>query len=224
MRTVKRFSFTASTDWLYRHLFAFAGLRSATTVLGGGTTSVHCWVPKFHDPAKPTLLLIHGFGANATWQYGDALRHLRPHYNLYVPDLLFFGRSTTEARERSEAFQARCLMELMAARGVARVSLVGVSYGGFVGYSMAAQFPAAVERMVVCCAGVCLEERDMAEGLFRVADLEAAASILLPQTPEKLRELMRLSYVKPVKGVPSFILSDFIHNLNASKSFSDTII
>lgn len=94
---------------------------------------------------------------------------------------------------------------------VGKVSLVGISYGGFVGYSMAAQFPASVERVVVCCAGVCLEERDMGEGLFRVADLEEAARILLPQTVEKLRELTKLSFVRPARGVPSFILSDFIH-------------
>ncbi|XP_058215538.1 uncharacterized protein LOC131326696 [Rhododendron vialii] len=206
----KRFSFTASTDRLYRYFFAYSGLRSTATDLGGGTI-IHSWIPKTHKPTKPTLLLIHGFGANAMWQYGDLLRHLLPHYNLYVPDLLFFGQSHTSAPDRSEAFQAKCLMKLMEVHGVVgKVSLVGISYGGFVGYSMAAQFPASVERVVVCCAGVCLEERDMGEGLFRVADLEEAVRILLPQTVEKLRELMKLSFVRPARGVPSFILSDFI--------------
>lgn len=89
--------------------------------------------------------------------------------------------------------------------------IVGISYGGFVGYSMAVQFPAAVDRVVLCCAGVCLEESDMRNGLFKVSDLEEAANILLPQTPDKLRELMRFSFVRPITSVPSYFLNDFIN-------------
>lgn len=92
-----------------------------------------------------------------------------------------------------------------------RMSLVGISYGGFVGYSMAAQFPEAVERVVLCCAGVCLEEKDMEDGLFKVPDLDEAASILLPQKPEKLRQLISLSFVKQARFMPSWFLSDFIN-------------
>ncbi|KAK6241355.1 hypothetical protein SCA6_006744 [Theobroma cacao] len=63
-----------------------------------------------------------------------------------------------------------------------------------------------MEKLVLCCAGVCLEE-----GFFNVADLDEALSILLPQTPEKLRELMRFSFVKPAgRWVPSYFLTDFI--------------
>ncbi|KAJ4841724.1 hypothetical protein Tsubulata_003008 [Turnera subulata] len=203
------FSFTASRDWIYRCSFTNAGLRGVASNLSDGTV-MHCWVPKIHKPSKPNLLLLHGFGANAMWQYGEHLRHFTPRFNVYVPDLLFFGSSYTSRPERTESFQAQCVMRLMETHGVSSVSLVGISYGGFVGYSMAAQFPDAVEKLVLCCTGVCLEERDMEEGLFKVPNLEEATKILLPQTPEKLRELMRFSFVKPARGVPSFFLTDFI--------------
>ncbi|KAI3445737.1 hypothetical protein Pfo_002402 [Paulownia fortunei] len=202
-------SLTGSADFLYRSVFSYSGLRSVKTDLHDGTT-MHCWVPRSHKQSKPNLLLVHGFGANAMWQYGELLRHLMPRFNIYVPDLIFFGESSTQRSERSEAFQAQCVMRLMEAHGVQRMSLVGISYGGFVGYSMAAQFPEAVEKVVLCCTGVCLEEKDLREGLFEVADLDEAASILMPQTPEKLRELMKFAFVRPVKGVPSCFLSDYI--------------
>ncbi|XP_010269303.1 PREDICTED: uncharacterized protein LOC104606003 [Nelumbo nucifera] len=205
----KCFSFTASRDWCYRYAFASTGLRSATTDLGDGTV-VHCWVPKTHKQNKPTLLLLHGFGANAMWQWGDILRSFVSRFNIYVPDLLFFGDSFTTRPERSESFQAQCMMRMMAAHGVQKMILIGLSYGGFVGYGMAAQFPEAVEKVVICCSGVCLEEKDMSEGLFIVSNLDDVFSVLLPQTPEKLRELMRLSFVKPAKIVPSCFLRDFI--------------
>ncbi|XP_057977257.1 uncharacterized protein LOC131164237 [Malania oleifera] len=207
----KWLSFTASKDWFYRISFANAGLRSVTTDLGGGTT-VHCWVPKNRDGKKPNLLLLHGFGANAMWQYKEVVRQFTAEYNVYVPDLQFFGRSWTAEEERTEGFQAESVMGAMQAQGVAgKMSVVGISYGGFVGYAMAARFPEAVERVVLCCAGVAVEEKDMKDGLFVVADVEEAATILVPQTPEKLKELTRLSFVRPlISNVPSYFLSDYI--------------
>ncbi|GJR70632.1 putative alpha/beta hydrolase fold protein [Tanacetum coccineum] len=51
---------------------------------------------------------------------------------------------------------------------VKKVRVVGLSYGGFVAYSMAVQFKEMVERVVICCAGVCLEMKDLDDGLFPV--------------------------------------------------------
>ncbi|GAB4848705.1 hypothetical protein Ancab_003430 [Ancistrocladus abbreviatus] len=204
------FSYTASRDRCYQYSFTNAGLRSTTIALGEGTV-IHCWAPKKHKDAKPTILLIHGFGANAMWQWGYFIDRLIPKFNVYVPDLLFFGDSYTTRPERTEAFQAQCLLSVMKTVGVHRMSVAGISYGGFVAYSIAAQFPEAVEKVVLCSAGVCLESKDMDEGMFKVSSLEEAGNILLPQTPDKLRQLMRLSFYKPIKNVPSCFLNDFIH-------------
>lgn len=205
----KCFSFTATRDWCFRLSFSNAGLRSTTSDLGDGTV-MHCWIPKSRKENKPNLLLIHGMGANAMWQWADFIRPLIARFNVYVPDLVFFGDSYTTRPERSESFQAQCVMRMMEGHGVSRMNVVGISYGGFVAYRIAEQFPAAVERSVLCCAGVCLEEKDMEAGMFQVSSVEDAASILLPQTPEKVRELMRISFAKPINTMPSCFLNDFI--------------
>lgn len=180
-----------------------------TTDLGDGTV-MHCWVPKIRKPSKPNLLLLHGFGANAMWQYGELLRRLKPRFNIYVPDLLFFGESSTTRPERTETFPAECVKRLMEVQRVEKLSVVGASYGGFVGYSMAVQYPEAIEKLILCGAAVCLEKKDMEEGLFNVSDIEEAANILVPQTSDKLKELIRFSLLRPVKAVPSCLLTDFI--------------
>ncbi|XP_022773876.1 uncharacterized protein LOC111316131 isoform X1 [Durio zibethinus] len=206
----KCFSLTATRDWCFRYSFSNAGLRSITTDLGDGTV-MHVWAPKTHIQSKPTLVLIHGIGANAMWQWNDFISPLMSRFNVYVPDLLFFGDSYTTRPERSEQFQAQCVMGVMEAHGVTVMNVVGISYGGFVGYSMAAQFKERVEKLVLCCAGVCLEEKDMDEGMFQVKSVDEAVSFLLPQTPDKMRQLMKISFYKPTKGVPSCFLNDFIH-------------
>lgn len=202
-------SFTATRDWCFRLSFSNAGLRSTTSDLGDGTV-MHCWIPKSRKENKPNLLLIHGMGANAMWQWADFIRPLIARFNVYVPDLVFFGDSYTTRPERSESFQAQCVIRMMEGHGVSRMNVVGISYGGFVAYRIAEQFPAAVERLVLCCAGVCMEEKDMEAGMFQVSSVEDAASILLPQTPEKVRELVRISFAKPINTMPSCFLNDFI--------------
>ncbi|KAF2284011.1 hypothetical protein GH714_017939 [Hevea brasiliensis] len=171
---------------------------------------MHCWVPKTHVQSKPTLLLIHGFGANAMWQFNYFIPLLKSKFNIYVPDLLFFGDSYTTRPERTEEFQAQCVMAVMDALNVAKMDVMGLSYGGFVAYSMAAQFKERVGRVVLGCAGVSLEEKDMEEGLSQMSSVDEAVSILLPQTPEKARELMRLTFHKPPQTLPTCVLNDYI--------------
>ncbi|KAG6513675.1 hypothetical protein ZIOFF_024010 [Zingiber officinale] len=75
---------------------------------------------------------------------------------------------------------------------------------------MAAMFPSAIERVVLCCTDVCLEERDLTEGLFVVSNADDAVEILLPQWPEKLRQLVRLSFIHPPFIMSSCFLRDYI--------------
>jgi pimeloyl-ACP methyl ester carboxylesterase len=107
------------------------------------------------------VLLLHGFGASATWQWAPYLRSLlAAGLDPIVPDLLFFGASSSTVPDRSDTFQARTVKAAMDGMGVRRFAVVGVSYGGFVGYRMAAMYPDAVERVVLVSSGVCLEEGD----------------------------------------------------------------
>eukprot|EP01018_Ginkgo_biloba_P007864 Gb_08079 [translate_table: standard] len=202
------FSFTASRNQCFYISFASAGMKSKLVELGDGTT-MHCWIPK-KPRNRPALLLIHGLGANAMWQWSSQIRPFLLYFDLYVPDLVFFGKSFTTRSERTELFQAQCVMKLMENLGVTKFHVVGVSYGGFVAYSLAHLYPDTVQKVVLVCSGVCLEEKDMKEGLFKISDLTTAISILLPQTASNLKTLMKMSFWKPPKMVPSCFLKDFI--------------
>ncbi|PKI66214.1 hypothetical protein CRG98_013382, partial [Punica granatum] len=98
------FSFTATRDQCFRLSFSQSGLKSTSTDLGEGTV-MHCWVPRRRQQSKPNLLLLHGMGANAMWQWNEFISPLVSRFNLYVPDLVFFGESYTSRPDRTEAFQ-----------------------------------------------------------------------------------------------------------------------
>jgi len=210
-----RLSPTVARDRCYTRSFRSAGLRPAAIPLPDGAV-VHLWLPPpAADPARPLhpVLLLHGFGAQATWQWAPFLRPLlAAGLAPYVPDLVFFGASSSAAADRSPVYQAACVAAAMAALPGApqRYAVVGVSYGGFVAYHLAHAFPAAVERLVLVAAGVCLEEADLAAGLFAVEDIAEAASLLLPQRPEDLRRLVGLTFCRPPRFMPSCFIRDYI--------------
>jgi pimeloyl-ACP methyl ester carboxylesterase len=162
------------------------------------------------------VLLLHGFGASATWQWAPYLRKLiAAGLDPIVPDLLFFGASSSPAPDRSEIFQARNVKSAMDAMGVRRFAVVGVSYGAFVAYRMAAMYPEAVERTVLVSAGVCLEESDLSAGLFPVSDVGEAAELLIPRRPAEVRRLVKLTFVRPPPIMPSCFLRDYINVLGS---------
>lgn len=92
------------------------------------------------------------------------------------------------------------------------------------GYRMAAMLGDAVERVVICCAAVCMEENDMRDGgVFKVSDIDEASKILVPESVEKLRELMGFVFYKPflalAKLVPTYVLHDFIEYVSSKLNF-----
>uniref|UniRef100_A0A0D9VUR9 AB hydrolase-1 domain-containing protein n=1 Tax=Leersia perrieri TaxID=77586 RepID=A0A0D9VUR9_9ORYZ len=221
-------SFSQARDRFLRRRFLSAGLRPFSVRIpspsGGAVsgTTVHVWAPPRPSTRRPVLLL-HGFGASATWQWASYLRGLiAAGLDPIVPDLLFFGESFTPATDRSEDFQARAVKAAMDAIGVTRFDVVGVSYGGFVGYRMAAMYPEAVERVVMVCAGVCLEETDLAAGLFPVAGVGEAAELLVPTRPADVRRLVKLTFVRPPPIMPSCFLRDYINVMGSDHNQEKT--
>ncbi|CAD6211156.1 unnamed protein product [Miscanthus lutarioriparius] len=58
--------------------------------------------------AQRPVLLLHGFGTSATWQWAPYLRNLLvAGLDPIVVDLLFFGASSSTVPDRSDTFQAR---------------------------------------------------------------------------------------------------------------------
>lgn len=218
-----RFSLVWLIDVFVRRSYTAAGLRPHTVTVDADTT-VHCWIssallpptssdsgPKSNrPPTKPRLLLIHGFGPRGTWQWRSQIRPLAARFELIVPDLIFFGGSTSRSPARSEAFQAAALAGLLDVLGVARASVVGTSYGGFVAYHMArAMGPEHVDRVVIASSDL-LKAAEDDKALLERADAESIAGVLLPRTTDGLRRLLRLTMYRPPVFMLEFVLRDML--------------
>ncbi|XP_062187831.1 uncharacterized protein LOC133891126 [Phragmites australis] len=208
-------------DAYFRRRLATAGLVEASVPLDGGTTTVHCWrFPPGADDVRPVLVLLHGFGPPATWQWRRQVGPLSRRFRLIVPDLLFFGGSGTAAPgARSEAHQAEAVAKLVAAvvPPGTRVSVAGTSYGGFVAYHMARLLgPAAVERVVIASSDLLKADADDRALLHR-GGAECVEDVMLPRSPEQMQRLLQLAYHRRRRYTPGFVLRDLVQYLYSDK-------
>ncbi|KAH6790815.1 alpha/beta-Hydrolases superfamily protein [Perilla frutescens var. frutescens] len=193
-----------------RRCVTAAGLSSQSVEIDDGTSTIRFWGPA-SATSKPPLVLIHGFGPHGVWQWRPQISFFSREFSVYVPDLLFFGRSFTDSSDRSEVFQAASIGKLMEKLGISRYSVVGTSYGGFVAYRMAEMWPERVEKVVIASSGVNMRRNEHAE-LLKRAKVEKIEDLMLPNAASQLRKLLGLSVFRRLY-MPDFFLNDLIDKL-----------
>ena len=97
----------------------------------------------------PPVVLLHAFQATAlVWRFN--VEALSRHFRVYCVDVIGQGGKSASARPiRSRGDFAGWMTDLFDALGIARASLVGNSYGGFLALSQASLTPDRVHRVVM---------------------------------------------------------------------------
>lgn len=151
------------------------------------------------------------------WQFFRQVGPLSRSFNLFIPDLLFFGKSYTTRPTRSEGFQAKCVGEGLRRLGVERYTVYGISYGGFVAYRMAETYPEEVERVVIVSSGICVTDEEQKRHLESIG--RDPLKILLPETMEDMRYLVKSSMHKydVLKWIPDFFLRSTLTDMEYRK-------
>lgn len=151
------------------------------------------------------------------------VKSLAKSFNLYVPDLIFFGKSYTTRKERSEEFQAKCVVEGLKGLGVTSCSMFAISYGGFVGYRMAEMYPEMVEKVVILSSGVGCTKEQKEQQLNKIG--RDPVELLIPAKPEDLHVLVNLSIYKynPFRWAPDYFLQEFI-DVSSSSFFTKMLL
>ncbi|GLJ46969.1 hypothetical protein SUGI_0991320 [Cryptomeria japonica] len=205
-----RFSVVELVVSVKRAYWASQGLKSRRIELSNGST-MHCLVKtSASSPPKPAVLLVHGFGADGLSGWDKQIGALGKHFDLYIPDLLFFGESTTRSSERSEIFQAECVKNMLDCLQVKSVMVVGHSYGGFVGFWMAHRFPELVRCLVIVSSGVCMTPSSN-DDLLKEIGASDIRDVLLPRNVQDFKKCINHTVYK-MPWLPNFIYKDFMES------------
>ncbi|KQJ91462.1 uncharacterized protein LOC100838123 isoform X2 [Brachypodium distachyon] len=211
-----------------------AGLRQHAVAVDAAApgTVINLWLPDHklkppkqnqNDPAatnkRPAVVLVHGFAGDGmmTWAFQvGALR--RQGYDVYVPDLVHFGGSTSPSPDRSVAFQARCIAAALGKLGVERcAAVVGFSYGGLVAFQMAAACPPGMVRSVVVSGSSLVFTGAMSDALLGrlggggagTGTSSSLTELMLPDSVGGLRFLFAAATHMKL-WFPRRVLSDFL--------------
>uniref|UniRef100_A0ACD5XAX7 Uncharacterized protein n=1 Tax=Avena sativa TaxID=4498 RepID=A0ACD5XAX7_AVESA len=194
-----------------------AGLRQHAVDVDDAGTVINFWLPR-HKQAqeekkkqitKHPVVLVHGFagdGIMTWWLQVGALS--RRGYDVYVPDLIHFGGSTSPSPDRSVGFQAGCLAAALQKLGVAACDVVGFSYGGLVAFEMAAVHPDLVRSVVVSGAGTSFTDAAVDAMLGRFG-AKTITELMLPESVEGVRSLLSIALHMKL-WFPRRFLEDFL--------------
>ena len=105
------------------------------------------------NPGAPPLMLLHGSGGNsAMWL--DEVAIWAPHFEVFAVDVIGEpGLSAPTRLALASDGHAQWLDDVVTALGLARVSVIGASLGGWLALDYAARRPARVERVVLLVPG-----------------------------------------------------------------------
>ncbi|KAK1414453.1 hypothetical protein QVD17_30197 [Tagetes erecta] len=206
---------------LVHGLVRLAGLTRQTIEIEPGTM-MNIWVPKqlvtkkdhnivYIPPSKPAVLLLHAFAMDGILTWFLQVLALTREYSVYVPDLLFFGGSITNRTERSPSFQAEFLARGLKVLKVEKVTLVGLSYGGIVGFKMAKLYPELVKSVVVSATAIELTE-SISIGFYKQYGLTRWSDILMPKTIAELKILFSFGFHK-VPRLPNVVCRHFLETM-----------
>ena len=197
---------------LLRWLMKLVRMRPQTVEIEPGTV-MNFWVPnetpyKSKNSNNKAVVFIHGFGADGiiTWQ--SQVLALARKFKVYVPDLVFFGGSFTDRSERSPEFQAECVAKGLKKLGVERCSLVGLSYGGMVGFKMAEMYPDLVESMVLTCSAMALTKSISDAALERIG-FKSWSDYLLPDSVQGVKIFFDIATFK-LPWIPNFFYKHYL--------------
>ena len=156
------------------------------------------------------VVLLHGFGASAVWQWHEQIGPLaRADRRVIVPDLLWFGNSWSKQRDFGIDYQIEVVTKLLDHLGIAEADFVGISYGGIVAHELAAAHPDRVGKLVILDSpGRSYSAEDHQAMLDRFG-VEDVGKLLVPSEPEDVQTLLDLGYHKPPK-VPGWVQSQVL--------------
>ncbi len=179
------------------------------------------------DSTKPTLLLVHGFGASTKYQWYKQVKLLTRKYRVIAPNLNYFGRTVPDSTKYSVAGQVETLEALLDHLKVDTCVLMGVSYGGLVSAEFANQTDRTITEMVLFDTPTKFADSSDTEKVKDYFEAPSIEELFVPTEPEGLNKLLFLATGKerniPARFLEEFHKQSYAYNLEDKRNLITTL-
>ncbi len=134
-----------------------------------------------NDPSKPYLLMLHGMGANARTNWGSQVKALSKKFNLIMPDLIYFGESTSESKNYAIEFQVAQIHEAIIKLGITSpLHVMGFSYGGLTAAMYNQTYQTEVLKLIIIDGPVKFYSGQLADSLANTVGVKTIKNVIVP--------------------------------------------
>jgi abhydrolase domain-containing protein 6 len=159
--------------------------------LNVGDLSIHYY--QGGPPDAPTILMLHGFGANKD-NWLRFARHFTDRYQVIAIDLPGFGDSSKPAASYDVGSQVERVAAFVQALGIERLHIIGNSMGGHISALYAARYPEQVLSVALLAnAGITAPQKSQ---LIEILE-RGEANPLVVSAPQDFDRLMEFVFVEP---------------------------
>ena len=152
------------------------------------------------------LLLIHGFGPVTELQWKGVVKDLHDDYTMYIPDLVYFGNSTSSTNNYDPRFLSEQIYRSLKIKGVENVVIAGLSYGGMIASLMAKEYPEFTDKLILIDALSKFSDKNHTDSLAQAMGYSDISEILIPEDGKSLKALFKITFHKRNK-YPAWLLN-----------------
>ncbi|MCE9646356.1 MAG: alpha/beta hydrolase [Chloroflexi bacterium] len=142
------------------------------------------------------LLLIHGFPLDSS-SWDEVIPFMEDQFDLVIPDLRGFGRSTTIKSPYTISDMADDLAGLLDHLGIEKTNLAGHSMGGYVALAFAKKYSHRVDGLALVSSQAAADPADRKEGRYKTAAevAEKGVSVVVESMTPKLSANTRVQSI-----------------------------
>jgi len=181
------------------------------TIITTSKAKIHLFYS--NDTNKPHLLMLHGMGAEAKENWHKQIKSLSKHYNLIIPDLIYFGTSTSTENDFSLNFQVTQINEVIEQLSILKkINVMGFSYGALCAAYYNEVYTSKVNKLIIIDGPVKYFSINAADSLAKIAGAENITNLLAPQTLNDFNSLLKAGVSKKIvitKGIKKKIMTHY---------------
>ncbi len=181
------------------------------TIVNTSKAKIHLFYS--NDTVKPYLLMFHGMGSESKQNWHKQIKCLSKHFNLIIPDLIYFGESTSNENDFSLDFQVTQINEILKRLKVTKkINIMGFSYGGLCAAYYNQIYSSEVNKLIIIDGPVKYFSIHAADSLAKIAGADNITNLLAPQSLSDFNSLLKAGVSKKIvitKGIKKKIIRHY---------------